>query len=153
LAVLSAEFARAGVPFAVSGRAVLDPLAVFRRHEPHTLSNAVRVYLGRDHVDAHAARADAAAALAVLDAQVGRYALPADPADLHRALWPVDVGGRFALGPGGQPVFSFGKFKGVPLPAVAAADPGYLRWMMAVLPLMDDARGLVARALTAAGHR
>lgn len=153
LAVLAAEFARAGVPFAVTGRAVLDPLAVFRRHEPHTLSNAVRVYLGRDHAAAHSAQADTTAALAVIDAQVGRYALPADPADLHRALWPVDVGGRFALDPGGEPVFGFGKHRGLPLATVAAADPGYLRWVLDALPLLDDARDLVARTLAVVGSR
>src|SRR5262245_7531269 len=34
LAVLASEFARAGLRFKVKGRAVVDPLAVFRREEP-----------------------------------------------------------------------------------------------------------------------
>ena len=83
LPLLVNEFARAGVPFRVGGRAILDALAVYRRREPRDLTAAVRFYLGADRASAHAALADAEYALAVLDAQVGRYGLPTHPADLH----------------------------------------------------------------------
>ncbi|MFO0848778.1 MAG: exonuclease domain-containing protein [Gemmataceae bacterium] len=150
LLVLQREFARAGVRFRVAGRAVADPLAVFRAHEPRTLAGAVRFYLGREHTAAHSALADAAAALEVLDAQAGRYGLPADPDALARAVAPVDLGGRLAAGPDGKPVLGFGKHRGRPLAEVAATDPGYLRWALDALPLLDDARGLFRAALDTA---
>ncbi len=152
LAVLAAEFARAGVPFDLSGRRVLDPLAVFRRHHPRTLAAAVRTYLGREHAAAHDALADARAALAVLDAQIAAHALPADPAGLHRALWPVDVGGKLAPA-GGDFALTFGKHRGRPLRAVAAADPGYLRWLLRDGRLLPDAAAIVESVLGEAGPK
>ena len=150
LPLLAAEFARVGLPFRVGGRAVLDALAVYRRREPRDLTAAVRFYLGADRAGAHAALADARAALAVLDAQVGRYGLPPSPADLHASVAEVDVSGTFRRGPAGGPVFAVGKHRGRPLAEVAAAAPDYLRWMLGQ-GFLDDALALVRGALWAAG--
>lgn len=147
--LLAAEFARVGLPFRVGRRAVLDALPVFHRREPRDLTAAVRFYVGTDRTSAHAALADAAAALAVLDAQVGRYGLPPRPADLHAALTEVDIGGAFRRGPDGEPVFAFGRHRGRPLAAVAAEAPDYLRWMLGQ-GFLDDAQALVRGALWAA---
>jgi DNA polymerase-3 subunit epsilon len=150
LLFLATEFQRAGLEFDLAGRAVLDALSLFRRKEPRDLPAAVRFYLNRNHRGQHRATADASAALRVLDAQLDRYPdLPACPADLHRLLVQVDVGGRFARGPGGAPVFAFGKYRGTALAAVAAADPSYLRWLLTSLPLLPDAADFVRSALDA----
>ncbi|OWK34666.1 3'-5' exonuclease [Fimbriiglobus ruber] len=146
LPILAAEFARAGVSFRVAGRAVVDALTVFHRHEPRDLGAAVRLYLGRDHPNAHAAAADARVAAAVLDAQVGRYGLPPTPPGLHATLVEVDVGRRFRRGPGGGVDFAFGKHAGRSLADVARTDPGYLEWMLGQA-FLDDAHALVRRAL------
>ncbi|QDU19741.1 3'-5' exonuclease [Urbifossiella limnaea] len=152
LPLLVNEFARAGVAFSLAGRAILDALAVYRRHEARTLSAAVAFYLGRDHADAHAAGADAVAAAAVLDAQVARYGLPAAPADLHAVLVEVDVAGKFRRGPGGAVVFAFGKHAGRPLADVARTDADYLGWML-TRPFLVDAHDLVRAALAAVHGR
>ncbi len=153
LPLLAAEFARAGVSFPLAGRAVLDALAVYRRHEARTLAAAVGFYLGRDHPGAHAAGADAVAAAEVLDAQVARYGLPAAPADLHAALVEVDVAGKFRRGPGGAVVFAFGKHAGRPLADVARTDPDYLGWML-TRPFLADVHDRVRAALdTVYGRR
>jgi len=129
LSMLCAEFARAGVPFDLGGRAILDALALYRRHESRTLTAAVRFYLGREHAQAHSAVGDAIAAAEVLDAQVARYALPPHPADIHALLHPVDVGGKFCR-ENGAVVFAFGKHAGRPLAEVARAHPDYLEWVL-----------------------
>jgi DNA polymerase-3 subunit epsilon len=147
LLMLTGEFARVGMRLKVRGRAVVDPLAVFRRQEPRTLAHAVRFYLGRASVGAHSAVADVIATLEVLDAQVGRYGLPASPAELHRLLVPVDVAGKFARAASGELQMAFGKHRGRPLALVAREDPDYLRWVMTNVPLLDDARELIHRAL------
>ena len=146
LPLLAAEFGRCHLPFEVAGRRVLDALTVYHRHHPRTLAAAVRQYLGRGHAGAHAAGADAAAALAVLDAQIAAHALPADPAALHALLVPADVAGRLARDADGSLVLAAGKHRGVPLGAVARADPGYLRWLLRQ-PLLDDTADRVADAL------
>ena len=147
LPILAHEFARAGVPFPLAGRAVIDAYRVFVRMEARDLTTAVQFYTGEDHAHAHSAAADAWATAAVLDAQVGRYPdLPATPAELHRLLVEVDIGGRFRRGPDGGVVLGFGKFQGVPLVVVADRAPDYLRWLLTT-DLLDDARELVRRAL------
>lgn len=153
LPLLAAEFGRAGVSFPLAGRAVLDALAVYRRYEARTLAAAVAFYLGRDHAGAHAAGADAIAAAAVLDAQVGRYGLPPAPADLYAALVEVDVAGKFRRGPDGAVVFAFGKHAGRPLADVARTDPDYLAWML-TRPFLADVHDRVRAALdTVYGRR
>ncbi len=151
LPVLCGEFARAGVPFDLDGRAVLDALAVYRRYEARTLSAAVRFYLGREHTSAHAAVGDAVVAAGVLDAQVERYRLPPSPDELHALLHPVDVGGKFRI-ESGAVVFAFGKHVGRRLDDVARTDAGYLEWVL-TRPFLPDVHHLVRAALHAAGRR
>jgi DNA polymerase-3 subunit epsilon len=145
LPLLAAEFARCGFPFRVARRRVIDVLTLYRRWHPRNLASAVREYLGRDHVDAHSAAADARAAAEVLDRLVGRHALPPTPAGLHASLVEVDVAGRFRRDTR-RVVFAFGKYSGQPLGEVAARDPGYLRWVLG-RPFLDDVHDLVRRAL------
>jgi len=150
LPFLAAEFRRAGVEFAIAGRAVLDSQQIFHAHEPRDLAAALRHYCGRAHEEAHSALADAEATAAVLDAQVGHYAdLPATVPALHELLTEVDVGGRFWV-EAGRVVFAFGKHRGRPLEEVAQSDPGYLAWMLGQ-DFLEDAKALIERALEEAG--
>lgn len=149
LPLLAAEFARAGIPFWVARRRVIDVLTLYRRHHPRNLASAVREYLGRNHEGAHSAIADTRATAEILDRQIGRHALPATPAELHASLVDVDVAGRFRRDDAGRVVFAFGKCLGQSLAEVAARDPGYLRWMLG-RPFLDDAHDLVRQALV--GH-
>jgi len=73
LAMLSAEFARAHHAFRLTGRALLDAQTIYRRKVPRDLRAAVRQFLGRDHTNAHSAKADVRATLEVLDTQLGLY--------------------------------------------------------------------------------
>ncbi len=149
LPVLAREFARAGVPFSLAGRAVLDAFRLFTRQEPRDLAAAVRFYTGREHDGAHSAAADAwgdgprprrpGRPLAT------RTCRPTRPA--CTGCWSeVDVGRRFRRGPAGEVVVGFGKHAGVPLADVAGRDPRYLEWVLTT-DLLDDARTLVRRAL------
>jgi DNA polymerase-3 subunit epsilon len=149
LPLLTSEFRRAGLCFRVVGRRVLDALEVYRRREPRNLASAVQLYCQREHTGAHSATADVKAALAVLDAQVGFYALPSSVDALHAALVSVDIAGRFCQD-GEVTRFAFGKYRGRPLKEIAASDPGYLRWMVSQ-PFLDDTLALVHQALTARG--
>ena len=146
LPFLAAEFRRAGVAFAIAGRAVLDAQQIFHAREPRDLAAALRLYCGRAHEGAHSALADAEATAAVLDAQVGHYSdLPATVPVLHSLLTEVDVGGRFRVD-AGRVVFAFGKHLGRPLDEVARLDPSYLAWMLGQ-DFLDDAKELAERAL------
>ncbi len=152
LPMLAAEFARAGVEFALAGRAVLDAQRIFHARERRDLAAAVQFYCGREHRGPHGALADATAAAAVLDAQLGRYSdLPRTAEALHRSMTNVDIGERFRS-EGGRATFAFGKHRGRALEEVARTDPGYLRWFLDQ-DFLDDAKALVAEAMDRACRR
>ena len=73
LPLLVAEFRRAGLPFDLEGRRVIDVQAIFHREERRDLSAAARFYLGREHPEAHSALGDIRTSAAVLYAQLARY--------------------------------------------------------------------------------
>jgi DNA polymerase III subunit epsilon len=146
LPLLLAEFDRAGAPFTLEGRSIVDLLPVFREREPRDLGAAVGLYCGREHPGAHGALADATAAADVLAGMLARYDdLPRTIAGLHGLTTGVDIGGRFARD-GDRIVLDFGKNRGRSLEDVARDDPGYLNWMLG-LGLLPDARALVKSAL------
>lgn len=149
LRVLRAEFYRAGRPLDMAGRAVVDALDVFFRHEPRNLEAAVRFYLGREHEGAHSAAADAAATAEVLGAMLERYEdLPRTVSDLHRDFIPadaVDAEGKF-IKVEGQIRFTFGKYRGQPLEFVAREDSDYLRWLLGK-DFADEVKHIVRQSL------
>jgi DNA polymerase-3 subunit epsilon len=148
LAMLSTEFARAHHAFRLTGRALLDAQTIFRRKEPRDLRAAVRQYLGREHTNAHSARADARAALEVLDAQLGRYAdLPRSPAALHAELVDVDLAGWFRRDEQGRILFAVGDHAGQSLETVALEAPASLQALVEGGTLLEDSRTLLRQAL------
>lgn len=149
LRVLYCEFQRVGIPFDLSGRAIVDPMEMYHRMEPRNLAAAVRHYLSQEHEAAHSAEGDTLATLEVLDAMVGRYPdLPRDPSGIHEQFRDpnaVDSGG-FLTRVEGEIRFANGKFRGQPLTSVAERDPGYLRWVLGS-DFFEDTTAIVAEAL------
>lgn len=149
LQVLHLEFRRAGVPFDLTGRAVVDVMAIYHKLHPRDLSAAVRQYCGRDHDGAHGAAADAVASLDVLEAMLlADPTMPREPRSLYehfRDPGVIDSGGFFGR-VNGEVRFRLGKYRGQSLAAVAAAAPDYLRWMMAQ-DFFEDTKAVVAEAL------
>jgi DNA polymerase-3 subunit epsilon len=133
--LLIREFERAGLPFTVAGRRIVDMQTIFFRKEPRDLAAAVRLFAGHEHDGAHAAMADVVAAAEVLAGQLARYPdLPRDLGALHAFSSPVegrwvDPDKRFAWRDG-EAVFNFGDHRGKSLSWVAEQNPDYLDWMI-----------------------
>ena len=136
--LLQAELHRAGSGLDLNDARLVDAMRIFHRMEPRNLTAAYSFYCDKDLAGAHDALADAAAALEILDAQVGRYnEVPEDVDALHRFCNPdegrfVDRSRKFAWTDQGQAVFTFGKLRGRTLEQVCD-DPdgrGYLEWML-----------------------
>lgn len=132
---LEEEFARAGMNFGAAARRHVDVQRIYHRMEPRDLSAAVRFYLGRDHVGAHGAAADAAATLAVLEAQMERYPqLPRTTSEMDVYLVPRDPLNADRNGMlrwrDGELLVNFGRKRGESLAKLLVNEPGFLRWML-----------------------
>ncbi|HEY3203196.1 MAG TPA: 3'-5' exonuclease [Thermoanaerobaculia bacterium] len=135
LPVLRVEFLRAGIPFEVSERRLVDAQRIFFSREPRHLSAAARFYCQSEHDGAHGALADAEMTLRVLVGQLQRYAeLPRSVSDLHDLFCAgidqdLDPEGRIRL-VNGEPTVNFGKNRGRTLREMSRDEPGFLRWIL-----------------------
>jgi DNA polymerase-3 subunit epsilon len=133
LPVLAEEFLRAGLKVDFKACRLIDVQQVFFKKEARTLSAAYSFYCNKELTDAHSAEADVLATVAVLEAQLGRYAdLDNDVDELHKFTGGgdlVDYAGRITL-KDGEPVFNFGKHKGKKVEDIFTKEPRYYDWMM-----------------------
>jgi DNA polymerase III subunit epsilon len=154
--MLLSEFQRAGIPFDVESRRIIDVQLIFHREEPRDLSAAARFYLGRELEDAHSALADIRATAEVLSAQVERYPhLPRDMDGLNEYCdevrpFETEVDRWFAATEDRGRVFRRGKHRDRPLADVAASEPDYLRWMLGTDDMDEGVKEVVRDALGAA---
>ncbi len=135
LPVLRVEFLRAGVPFEITDRRIVDAQRIFFAREPRHLAAAARFYCQTDHAGAHGALADAEMTARVLAGQLQRYAeLPRTVVELHEQFCAgldqdVDPEGRIRL-VNGEPTINFGKNRGRLLRDISREEPGFLRWII-----------------------
>lgn len=135
LPVLRSEFLRAGVPFEIADRRLVDAQRIFFAREPRHLAAAARFYCQTDHAGAHGALADAEMTLRVLAGQLERYAeLPRSVLELHELFCAgldqdIDPEGRIRL-VHGEPTINFGKNRGRLLRDLSREEPGFLRWII-----------------------
>lgn len=158
LPMLLAEFGRAGVPFDVSERRIIDVQMIFHREEPRDLSAAVRFYLDRDIEDAHSALGDIRATAAVLSAQLERYShLPRDAGGLDAYCdevrpFETELDRWFECRKDGGHTFRRGKHRGRDLVEVAGRHRDYLEWMLALDDLGDAVKEVVRGGIEQAGE-
>ncbi len=135
LPVLRTEFLRAGVPFEISDRRLVDAQRIFFAREPRHLTAAARFYCQCDHDGAHGALADAEMTLQVLVGELKRYEdLPRSVSELHALFCAgldqdLDPEGRFRL-VNGEPTVNFGKNRGRSLKDMSREEPGFFRWIL-----------------------
>jgi len=132
--MLLEEFIRAGIPFSIDNRAMIDVLRIYTHFEKRTLEAAYMFYCNKTLENAHNAEADTTATYEVMLAQLDRYSseLKSDVQFLHDFTNEerfIDSGRRFIYA-GGKAVFNFGKYKGRAVEEVLRSDPGYYNWMM-----------------------
>ena len=155
--LLVEEFLRAGYPFSLENRHLVDVQNIFHKMEQRTLKAAYRFYCDKELENAHSADADTMATYEVLMAQLDRYQgvdytapdgtvsqpvvndVEALSAFTCNSQW-ADLVGHIAYDTQHREVFNFGKHKGKPLETVFTAEPAYYDWMMkADFPLSTKA--------------
>ena len=152
--LLAAEFRRAGHEDPTVGARVIDAYTIFVRQEPRSLDAALRFYgvvEGQADRQAHDARSDVEATVAVLAAQLTTYTdLPKTVADLHAWLYPsdpnrIDADGKLVWHDGVATV-AFGAQAGTSLADLAATDRRFLEWVLRK-DFSDEVKAIVGDAL------
>ena len=152
--LLAAEFRRAGHEDPTTGALVIDAYTIFVRREPRSLDAALRFYgveEGPAPRQAHDARSDVEATVAVLAAQLNTYAdLPKTVDELHAWLHPsdpnrIDADGKLVWRDGVATV-AFGAQAGTSLAELAVHDRSFLEWVLRK-DFPDEVKAIVEDAL------
>ena len=132
--LLVEEFLRCDCTIDFGKRKFIDVQTIFHKMEQRTLEAAYRFYCGKELKDAHAASADTAATYEVLKAQLDRYPSLQNDVEFLSTFSSftknADFAGRIVYNDKKQPVFNFGKYKGMLVEDVLRRDPSYYSWMM-----------------------
>lgn len=133
--LLSEEIGRARVPFKFDKSLLLDTYQVEKALMPHTLIATYKRYFGKDYAetigDAHGAKADTLATIAVFGKQLERITIDDNACDAFRAAGnpndnEIDLAGNLVKNADGVPCYNFGKNKGKPV----KSEVGYAMWML-----------------------
>lgn len=167
--ILIESFLRAEVDFKIAHRKVVDAQRIFHLMEKRNLTAAYKFYCHKELTGAHSAMVDTEATLAVLEAQVVRYAnqpvtdnlghelgvIENDVTKLHAltATPMLDFAGRMVFDAQGTAVFNFGKHKGKPVVQVLKQEPTYYDWIMKGDFALDTKRKLTQIKLQAKKER
>lgn len=134
--MLQGEFKRAAMrPLDLSGKAIIDPLQLWRRMEPRKLEDAVKRFAKRDHQGAHSALADVEATSEVLLGMLKDFGLGDQSwSELDNFINPEKVNwlgqSHHLRWQDGTAVFGFGKHFGRPVQEVVREDSSYLNWII-----------------------
>ncbi len=157
--LLGAEFRRINLPDPTVGACTVDAYLIFARREPRSLDAALRFYGVEEQVTdrrAHEAASDVEAALAVLTAQVKGYSdLPNTVNAIYEWLVPsnpnrIDADGKLVW-VDGVACIGFGAQAGRSLQDLAAADRGFLEWILRK-DFSDEVKAMVRDALVGTFH-
>ena len=152
--LLAAEFGRAGFDDPMVDARVIDAYTMFVRKEPRGLDDALRFYGVQDGPatrQAHDARSDVEATVAVLAAQLRTYPdLPRTVDALHDWLNPsdpnrIDADGKL-LWRDGVATVAFGSQAGTSLADLASSDRSFLEWVLRK-DFSDEVKTIVQEAL------
>jgi DNA polymerase-3 subunit epsilon len=128
------EFARCGINFDVSNKALIDPCYIFKNKERRTLAGAYKFYCNRTLENAHSSIPDLLATWEVLQSQVSRYSdLSWDTAVLHEASndpFKIDIAGKLRYDNDGFETITFGKHKGRRCIEIFNETPDYFDWIL-----------------------
>lgn len=133
--LLLEELKRAGKTLDLSNRRLIDVGNIYKAYEPRTLSAGVKLYLGKDHTEAHGAEADTIATIDIFEEQISRYFSDDKVIEMEEfetianfGKKRLDLAGKFAYSEDGKKIIlTFGKHKGEDV----LLNYGFLNWMLA----------------------
>ncbi|NQW17339.1 MAG: 3'-5' exonuclease [Chloroflexi bacterium] len=155
--LLQAEFKRAGTPFDLKGRRVIDTMSIFHKKEPRDFQAAYEVFVGGVAPPRSDSEAFVKASLDVLSGELEVYEDIGNTVDaLHEFLHPlpenaVDERGMLIRAESGDLVLNFGRHKGRSAKDVAMDAPDYLEWLTGQPDIPVDMKAALAEELGSGG--
>ncbi len=132
--LLAEEMLRADVDFDMKSMVSVDVQTIFHKMEQRTLQAAYKFYCDKKLDDAHSAEADTLATYEVLLSQLERYPELENNikklSEFTTRKQSLDFAGFIGLNEDEEPIFAFGKHKGVTVEEVLEKEPGYFGWML-----------------------
>lgn len=147
------EFNRAGVPFTVVGRKIVDLSTIYNVMEKRDFRSASSKFAGTTLND-KAISSETANNLStqILNGMMASYATDLrfqnpEPESLHDAFSgdksSLDIESKIVLNENQRPVLNFGKYKGRLVADIMISDPSYYDWCLNVSDLASDTKLLL----------
>lgn len=150
---LTEEFNRAGIPFTVVGRNIVDMSSIFNQMEKRDFRAAAEKFAGttlsNEPISSETSNNISAQ---ILNGMIQNYAEDSrfqnvQPETLHntfnRNKNAMDVHSKIVLNKDGRPVFNFGKYKGLLVSDTMIAEPNYYDWCLNISDLAGDTKLLL----------
>jgi DNA polymerase-3 subunit epsilon len=155
LKFLTEEFNRAGIPFTVYGRKVIDLSSIFNQMEKRDFRTAALKFAGQEFDDTPIKSETAnITGIHILNGMVAAYSQDsrfenANPdilnENFNKNKNAMDVQKKIILNKEGRPVFNFGKYEGRVIADMFASDPSYFDWCINASDLPKDTKLLLKR--------
>ena len=155
LMFLTEEFNRAGIPFTVVGRSIIDMSSIFNQMEKRDFRAAASKFASQNLSDEPISSETANnISVHILNGMIQSYSQDerfnnVQPETLHnnfnRNRRSLDVQGKITLNQEGRPVFNFGKYIGLPVADIMMAEANYYDWCLNVSDLAGDTKLLLKR--------
>jgi len=155
LKFLVEEFNRAGIPFTVYGRKIIDLNSIYLQMEKRDFRAASSKFANHELSDAPIKSETANnISINILNGMVSNYSSDsrfenANPEMLNESFNRnkkfLDIQGKIVLNRDGKPIFSFGKYEGLSVSEMMISDPGYYDWCINASDLPGDTRLLLKK--------
>jgi len=152
---LTEEFNRAGIPFTIVGRNIIDTSSIFNTMEKRDFRAAAAKFGGHQLTgEPISSETSNNISIDILNGMVTAYAADSrfetpQPESLHnnfnRNKKALDVHSNIILNNEGRPVFNFGKYRGHLIADTMIAETNYYDWCMNVSDLPGDTKLLLGK--------
>lgn len=155
LKFLTEEFNRAGIPFTVYGRKIIDLSSIYNKMEKRDFRAAAEKFAGHNLNDGPiSSETSNNISVRILNGMVKAYSenesfKNANPDTLNEEFNKnkdsLDVHRKIIFNKDKRPVFAFGKYEGKLVSDMLASDPGYCDWCVNASDLPGDTKLLLKR--------
>jgi DNA polymerase-3 subunit epsilon len=163
LKFLIEEFNRAGIPFVITNRNIIDLSVLYKKLNPRTLKSAVKEYLGHEIEETITSISSVKNYKNLMNAMLTKHEgqqientkiLSCDISDLNSLLLgnkkTLDLRGVIALNEEGRPIFTLGKYTNQLVSESLLNDKKYYNWILNDSDFPADTKQIIKKIIESA---